>query len=160
MRACTLQAQAVPAARPEVVLAPREPPARVTSSVFAVARSACASWYRSSHLCVCCWLSLCVPVGATPSSSCASLFVSLSLRRSRLGSRAVGNRQRMTIDEIGSIALLFRLVLSLTAFSSRHPAERRPAIVLVPFGTPPDHGALVFLFVKERAADCARCARN
>ena len=95
LRACTLQAQAVPAARPEVVLAPREPPARVTSSVFAVARSACASWYRSSHLFVCCWLSLCVPVGATPSSSCASLFVSLSLRRSRLGSRAVCNRQRL-----------------------------------------------------------------
>ena len=43
---------------------------------------------------VCCWLRLCVPVGTTPSSSCASLFVSLSLRRSRLGSRAVCNRQR------------------------------------------------------------------
>ena len=78
----------------------------------------------SSNLFVCCWLCLCVPVGTTPSSSCASIFVSLSLRRSRLGSRAVGNRQRMAIDEIGSIALLFRLVLSLTAFSSRHPAER------------------------------------
>ena len=59
--ACALQAQAVPAARPEVVLAPREPPARVTSSVFAVARSACASWssvlrIRSSvvgSVCVC-----------------------------------------------------------------------------------------------------------
>ena len=44
---------------------------------------------------VCCWLCLCVPVGTTPSSSCASLFVSLSLRRSRLGSRAVCNRQRL-----------------------------------------------------------------
>ena len=48
----------------------------------------------SSHLFVCCWLCLCVPVGTAPSSSCASLFVSLSLRRSRLGSRAVCNRQR------------------------------------------------------------------
>ena len=44
LRACTLQAQAVPAARPEDVLAPRESPARVTPSVFAAARSACASW--------------------------------------------------------------------------------------------------------------------
>ena len=102
---------------------------------------------------VCCWLRLCVPVGTTPSSSCASLFVSLSLRRSRLGSRAMCNRQRRE-----SIALLFPLVLSPTAWlSPRHPAQRRPAIVLVPFGTPPDHGALIFLFVKERAADCARC---
>ena len=33
-------------------------------------------------------------VGTTPSSNCASRFVSLSLRRSRLGSRAVCNRQR------------------------------------------------------------------
>ena len=91
---------------------------------------------------VCCWLRLCVPVGTTPSSSCASLFVvSLSLRRSRLGSRAVCNRQRRE-----SIALLFPLVLSLTAWRSpRHPVQRRPAIVLVPFGTPPDHGALIFL---------------
>ena len=102
---------------------------------------------------VCCWLRLCVPVGTTPSSSCASLFVSLSLRRSRLGSRAMCNRQRRE-----SIALLFPLVLSLTAWlSPRHPVQRRPAIVLVPFGTSPDHGALIFLFVKERAADCARC---
>ena len=30
LRACALQAQAVPDARPEVVLAPREPPARAT----------------------------------------------------------------------------------------------------------------------------------
>ena len=51
-----------------------------------------------------------------------------------------------------SVALLFPLVLSLTAWlSPRHPAQRRPAIVLVPFGTPPGHGALIFLFVKERA---------
>ena len=41
---------------------------------------------------VCCWLRLCVPVGTTPSSSCASLFVSLSLRRSRRGSRMVCNQ--------------------------------------------------------------------
>ena len=66
------------------------------------------------------------------------------------------NNEAMTC--IGSIALLCHLVLSLTAWlSPRHPAQRRPAIVLVPFGTPPDHGALKFLFVKERAADCARC---
>ena len=61
------------------------------------------------------------------------------------------NNEAMTC--IGSIALLCHLVLSLTAWlSPRHPAQRRPAIVLVPFGTPPDHGALIFLFVKERAA--------
>ena len=66
------------------------------------------------------------------------------------------NSEAMTC--IGPIASLFLLVLSLTAWlSPRHPAQRRPAIVLVPFGTPPDTGALKFLFVKERAADCARC---
>ena len=41
---------------------------------------------------VCCCPCLCVPVGTAPSSSCASLFVSLSLRRSRLGSRVVCNQ--------------------------------------------------------------------
>jgi len=61
------------------------------------------------------------------------------------------NNEAMTC--IGSIALLCHLVLSLTAWlSPRHPAQRRPAIVLVPFGTPPDHDTLIFLFVKERAA--------
>ena len=69
------------------------------------------------------------------------------------------NNEAMTC--IGSIALLCHLVLSLTAWlSPRHPAQRRPAIVLVPFGTPPDHGPLIFLFVKERAADYTRCSRN
>ena len=91
-----------------------------------------------------------------PRFSCPCLFVGLVLVRARcvIASGA-------TIDEIASIALLFLLVLSLTAWlSPRHPAQRRPAIVLVPFGTPPDHGALIFLVVKERAADCARCSRN
>ena len=65
------------------------------------------------------------------------------------------------MNQIALLLLLFHLVLSLTAWlSPRHPAQRRPAIVLVPFGMPPDHGALLFLFVKERAADCARCSRN
>ena len=108
----------------------------------------------SSHLFVCCWPCLCVPVGTIPSSSCASLFVFRSLRRSRLGSRAVCNRQRR--DE----ALYSCVAVSPRGLSPRHPAQRRPAIVLVPFGTPPDHGALIFLFVKERAADCVRCSRN
>ena len=161
--ACTLQAQAVPAARPEVVLAPREPPARVMSSVFAGARSACASW--SSVLRIICSSvvgSVCVCLSArllrrvAPRFSCHFLFVGLVLVRARcvIASGA-------TIDEIAPIALLFLLVLSLTAWlSPRHPAQRRPAIVFVPFGTPPDHGALIFLFVKEREADCARCSRN
>ena len=110
---------------------------------------------RVLHRFVCCWLCLCVHVGTAPSSSCTSLFVSLSLRRSRLGSRAVCNRQRRE-----SIALLFPLVLSPTArLSPRHPVHRQPAIVLVPFGTPPEHGTLVFLFVKERAADSGGAER-
>ena len=93
LRACTLQAQAVPAARPEDVLAPRESPARVAPSVFAAARSPLALHGRPIlYRFVCCWLRLCVPVGTTPSSSCASLFVSLSLRRSRRGSRMVCNQ--------------------------------------------------------------------
>ena len=58
------------------------------------------------------------------------------------------NSEAMTC--IGPIASLFLLVLSLTVWlSPRHPAQRRPAIALVPFGTPPDQGALKFLFVKE-----------
>ena len=157
--ACTLQAQAVPAARPEVVLAPREVPARVMSSVFAahvrflVVRLRISSSVVGS-VCVC--LSARLLRRVAPRFSCPFLFVGLVLVRARCVI-ASGT----TIDEIASIALLFLLVLSLTAWPSpRHPAQRRPAIVFVPFGTPPDHGALIFLFVNERAADCARCSRN
>ena len=46
-----------------------------------------------SRLVFCHGRCMCVPVGTTPSSSCASLLVSRSLRLSRLGSRAVWNRR-------------------------------------------------------------------
>ena len=46
-----------------------------------------------SRLVFCHGRCMCVPVGTAPSSSCASLRVSRSLRLSRLGSRAVWNRR-------------------------------------------------------------------
>ena len=98
---------------------------------------------------VCVFLSARLRRRVAPLCSYRCLFVGLVVARAW----CVINRQRRE-----SIALLFLLVLSLTAWlSPRHPVQRRPAIVLVPFGTSPDHGALIFLFVKERAADCARC---
>ena len=97
---------------------------------------------------VCVFLSARLRRRVAPLCSYRCLFVGLVVARAW----CVINRQRRE-----SIALLFLLVLSLTAWlSPRHPVQRRPAIVLVPFGTSPDHGALIFLFVKERAADCAR----
>ena len=99
---------------------------------------------------VCVFLSARLRRRVAPLCSYHCLFVGLVLACAW----CVINRQRRE-----SIALLFLLVLSLTAWlSPRHPVQRRPAIVLVPFGTSPDHGALIFLFVKERAADCARAA--
>ena len=119
LRACVLQAQAVPAARPEVVLAPREPPARVASSVFAVARSACASWSSILHIrasvvgsvCVCLFARILRRVA--PCFSCHCLFVG---RRSRLGSRARCNRQRLD-DRRGRV--VDRVVVSPRSQSHR-----------------------------------------
>ena len=126
LRACVLQAQAAPAARPEVVLAPREPPARV-ASLLSRRYIPLALHFGSSHPSVCCWLCLYVPVCTTPSSSCASLFVSLSLRRSRLGSRAVCNRQRLDDrnDRVDRVVVSLRSQ-SPAWQSPRHPAQRRP----------------------------------
>ena len=50
-----------------------------------------------SRLVFCRGRCMCVPFGTTPSSSCASLLVTRSLRLSRLGSRAVWNR--LWLDE-------------------------------------------------------------
>ena len=153
LRACTLQAQAVPPARPEDVLAPRESPARVIGvrgGTFRLRFMAVRSCIGSSVVgSVCVFLSARLRRRVAPLCSYRCLFVGLVVARAW----CVINRQRRE-----SIALLFLLVLSLTAWlSPRHPVQRRPAIVLVPFGTSPDHGALIFLFVKQRAADCARC---
>ena len=101
LRACTLQAQAVPAGAccccttRSRARAARAAGARDAAGVRGGTFRLRFLVVGSSNLLVCCWLCLCVPVGTTPSSSCASLFVSLSLRRPRLGSRAVCNRQRL-----------------------------------------------------------------
>ena len=52
-----------------------------------------ASRLFCSRLVFCHGRCMCVPVGTAPSSSCASLLVSRSLRLSRLGSRALWNHR-------------------------------------------------------------------